>query len=54
MAYFVSQVVHTAGWPDNYGENKWKDENVVVIGSGASSVQVVPSMQVSHLLDIDK
>jgi cation diffusion facilitator CzcD-associated flavoprotein CzcO len=41
----VWQVVHTAGWPDNYWEEEWKGENVVVIGSGASSVQLVPTMQ---------
>ena len=45
---FKGRVVHTAGWPGNYGEEEWKGENVVVIGSGASSIQTVPTMQVSE------
>lgn len=43
---FTGRVVHTAGWPDKYGEEEWKGETVAVIGSGASSVQTVPAMQV--------
>ncbi|KAH8798516.1 flavin-binding monooxygenase [Xylogone sp. PMI_703] len=48
---FKGRLVHTAGWPDNYGENEWKGDNVVVIGSGASSIQTVPTMQphVNHM-----
>ncbi|OPB44503.1 hypothetical protein A0O28_0028220 [Trichoderma guizhouense] len=42
---FRGRVIHTAGWPNGYEKEQWKDENVVVIGSGASSVQTVPSMQ---------
>lgn len=44
---FKGRVVHTAGWPGDYGEEEWKGEDVVVIGSGASSIQTVPTMQVS-------
>lgn len=40
------KVVHTAGWPDDYTKDQWGGENVVVIGSGASSIQTVPTMQV--------
>lgn len=47
---FQGRVVHTAGWPDSYGEAQWKDDTVAVIGSGASSVQTVPTMQVSKAL----
>ena len=48
---FKGRVVHTAGWPSDYQEEKWKGQRVAVIGSGASSVQTVPTMQphVSHL-----
>ena len=46
LSKFRGQVVHTAGWPDNYGEDKWKGQRVAVIGSGASSIQTVPTMQV--------
>jgi cation diffusion facilitator CzcD-associated flavoprotein CzcO len=44
---FKGRVIHTAGWPDNFAEDQWKGLNVAVIGSGASSVQTVPTMQVS-------
>lgn len=43
---FKGRVIHTAGWPDDYQEQHWKGQNVAVIGSGASSIQVVPKMQV--------
>lgn len=43
---FEGRVVHTAGWPDDFKEDMWQGKNVVVIGSGASSVQTVPTMQV--------
>ena len=48
---FKGPVVHTAGWPDNFGEDQWKGKKIAVIGSGASSIQTVPTMQphVSHL-----
>lgn len=47
---FEGRVVHTAGWPDNYGEEEWKDDTVAIIGSGASSIQTVPTMQVSYVI----
>lgn len=43
---FKGRVIHTTGWPDDYQEQHWKGQNVAVIGSGASSIQVVPKMQV--------
>lgn len=43
---FKGRLFHTAGWPDDYKEEEWIGQDVVVIGSGATSVQVVPSMQV--------
>lgn len=45
------QLIHTAAWPKDYQEEQWKGENVVVIGSGASSIQTVPGMQphVKHM-----
>lgn len=43
---FKGKVIHTARWPEEYQQDKWKQEHVAVIGSGASSVQTVPSMQV--------
>jgi cation diffusion facilitator CzcD-associated flavoprotein CzcO len=46
---FKGRVVHTAGWPDDYREEQWKGESVVVLGSGSSAVQTVPNMQVSSL-----
>lgn len=46
---FKGQVIHTAGWPKDYGVEEWEGDNVVVIGSGASSIQTVPTMQVSSL-----
>ncbi|GME33225.1 hypothetical protein F4819DRAFT_472988 [Neofusicoccum parvum] len=42
---FKGRIIHTARWPEEYDVEQWKDQNVVVIGSGASSLQVVPSMQ---------
>ena len=42
---FKGRVIHTAGWDPNYTKEEWKKDRVVVIGSGASSVQVVPGMQ---------
>lgn len=44
---FKGRVVHTAGWPEGYGQEQWKDENVVGLGSGSSAAQTVPNMQVS-------
>ncbi|CAK7217039.1 hypothetical protein SCUCBS95973_003016 [Sporothrix curviconia] len=51
MDKFKGKIIHTANWPTDYEAEQWKDERVVVIGSGASSVQVVPKMQphVEHM-----
>ena len=48
---FKGRVCHTARWPKDYQKEQWKNDNVAVIGSGASSVQTVPHMQpyVKHL-----
>ena len=42
---FKGKLVHTARWPEIYQADAWKSEKVVVIGSGASSIQTVPTMQ---------
>lgn len=41
---FKGKVVHTARWPKDYQKEHW-NERVAVIGSGASSIQTVPTMQ---------
>jgi cation diffusion facilitator CzcD-associated flavoprotein CzcO len=48
---FKGKLIHTARWPDAYQADTWKKEKVAVIGSGASSIQTVPSMQphVKHM-----
>ncbi len=48
---FKGRLLHTARWPDNYGPEQWKNERVAVLGSGASAIQVVPTMQphVKHM-----
>jgi len=45
------QIVHTARWPKDYQAEEWKTDRVAVIGSGASSIQTVPTMQphVKHM-----
>ncbi|KAH6715848.1 flavin-binding monooxygenase-like protein [Leptodontidium sp. MPI-SDFR-AT-0119] len=42
---FKGKMIHTARWPDNYQKEEWAKDRVAVIGSGASSIQTVPSMQ---------
>ena len=42
---FKGRVVHTARWPKDYQKDKWENDRVAVIGSGASSIQTVPNMQ---------
>ncbi|EME80322.1 uncharacterized protein MYCFIDRAFT_56721 [Pseudocercospora fijiensis CIRAD86] len=42
---FKGKVMHTARWPHDYQAEQWKDDRVAVIGSGASSIQTVPTMQ---------
>lgn len=44
---FKGRLVHTARWPEDYGPEQWKEERVAVLGSGASAIQVVPSIQPS-------
>lgn len=48
---FEGKLFHTARWPEDYSAEQWKDERVAVLGSGASAIQVVPTMQphVKHL-----
>lgn len=52
LSTFKGRTIHTARWPEEDQEHRWKGGRVVVIGSGASSLQVVPSMQphVTHSL----
>lgn len=45
MDKFKGKVVHTARWPKEYQKEEWANDRVAVIGSGASSVQAVPTMQ---------
>lgn len=45
-------MIHTANWPKDYKEEQWKNDRVAVIGSGASSIQTVPTMQ-PHTKHID-
>jgi cation diffusion facilitator CzcD-associated flavoprotein CzcO len=42
---FKGKMIHTARWPKDYQHEAWKGEKVAVIGSGASSIQTVPTMQ---------
>lgn len=48
---FKGRIVHTATWPEDYQKEQWADNRVAVIGSGASSIQTVPTMQphVKHM-----
>jgi hydroxyversicolorone monooxygenase len=45
LGSFKGKVIHSARWPDDYTAEQWKDERVAVLGSGASSIQIVPSLQ---------
>lgn len=45
MDKFKGKIIHTARWPENYQKEEWKNDRVAVIGSGASSIQTVPTMQ---------
>lgn len=49
---FKGKVLHTAKWDKDYQEEQWKKDKVVVIGSGASSIQTVPTMQ-PHVKQMD-
>ena len=46
------QIIHTANWPRDYDRAHWEKEHVAVLGSGASSIQVVPNMQ-PHVKSLD-
>jgi cation diffusion facilitator CzcD-associated flavoprotein CzcO len=48
---FKGKIVHTAKWPSDYQKEEWANDRVAVIGSGASSIQTVPTMQphVQHM-----
>lgn len=49
---FKGRLVHTARWPDQYGATEWMKDRVAVIGSGATSIQTVPTMQ-PHVKSMD-
>jgi cation diffusion facilitator CzcD-associated flavoprotein CzcO len=51
MDTFKGKIIHTARWPKEYQAEQWKNDRVAVIGSGASSIQTVPTMQphVKHM-----
>jgi cation diffusion facilitator CzcD-associated flavoprotein CzcO len=49
---FKGKVVHTATWPKDYQEKEWANDRVAIIGSGASSIQTVPTMQ-KHAKHLD-
>jgi cation diffusion facilitator CzcD-associated flavoprotein CzcO len=42
---FKGKIVHTAKWPSDYQKEQWANDRVAIIGSGASSIQTVPTMQ---------
>lgn len=48
---FEGRLLHSARWPNGYGPEQWKNERIAVLGSGASAIQIVPSMQpfVKHM-----
>jgi cation diffusion facilitator CzcD-associated flavoprotein CzcO len=48
---FKGRVIHTARWDEKYQKEEWAKDRVAVIGSGASSIQTVPTMQphVKHM-----
>lgn len=48
---FKGRITHTARWPKEYQAEQWKNDKVAIIGSGASSIQTVPTMQphVKHM-----
>ncbi|KAF7535015.1 hypothetical protein G7054_g5741 [Neopestalotiopsis clavispora] len=48
---FKGKIIHSADWPEDYTHEKWQKEKVAVIGSGATSIQIVPNMQpfVKHM-----
>ena len=49
---FKGRLVHSARWPEDFEASQWKGQRVAVIGSGASSIQIVPTMQ-PHVAGLD-
>lgn len=49
---FEGRLIHTARWPDEFDKEKWGGQRVAVVGSGATSIQVVPTMQ-PHVKQLD-
>lgn len=49
---FTGRMIHSARWPSDFDEEQWKGRRVAVIGSGASSIQIVPNMQ-PHVSGMD-
>ncbi|KAF2790345.1 FAD/NAD(P)-binding domain-containing protein [Melanomma pulvis-pyrius CBS 109.77] len=51
MNKFKGRIEHTAKWSEDYQKEEWAKDRVAVIGSGASSIQTVPTMQpyVKHM-----
>ncbi|KAI5287546.1 hypothetical protein KEM52_001535, partial [Ascosphaera acerosa] len=39
---FRGQLIHSAAWPDDFD---WTGKDVIVVGSGSSGIQIVPSLQ---------
>lgn len=48
---FKGKVIHTGEWDQTYTDDQWNNDRVGVIGSGASSIQAVATMQpaVKHM-----
>lgn len=42
---FTGKIIHSARWPDDYTAEQWQNERVAILGSGASSIQIAPTMQ---------
>ncbi|QSZ36642.1 hypothetical protein DSL72_006523 [Monilinia vaccinii-corymbosi] len=49
-AYSLEQ--DSAKWPKDYQEEQWQNESVAILGSGASSIQLLPTIQ-PHVKHID-
>lgn len=42
---FKGKLFHSARWPHEYGPDQWANDRVAVLGSGASAIQIVPTLQ---------